>query len=305
MEPNRAPAVVTASAVPQVHSVTDMERMARAIAESGFFGIKDPKQAFALMLVAQAEGRHPASAAMDYHIIQGRPALKADTMLGRFQEAGGSVEWHQLDDSVADATFFHARMPKGVRISWDMRRATQAGLLGNPSWKKYPRAMLRSRCISEGIRSCYPAALSGAYTPEEVESFSLPPREAEHEVVEDARPPDASAPPNGAPTSEPSATVAGSEPSRREEPSTGPSEREPGEEPGEPEEERILLCNRCLGRAVIRPTKAGEPAVWCMKGTKCGDTKFAGFCYMLKDRDKKNPGDQPRQTTRNVEVEMS
>ena len=61
---------------------SDQERMATAIAKSGLFGLKDTTQVLALMAVAQAEGRHPASVAKDYHIIQGRPALKADAILG-------------------------------------------------------------------------------------------------------------------------------------------------------------------------------------------------------------------------------
>ena len=62
--------------------------MANAVAKSGLFGVKTPEQAMALMLIAQAEGNHPAIAARDYHVIQGRPALKADAMLARFQQAG-------------------------------------------------------------------------------------------------------------------------------------------------------------------------------------------------------------------------
>lgn len=162
---------------------SDMERMAKALASSGLFGIKNQQQALALMLVAQAEGRHPASIAGDYHIIQGRPTLRADAMLARFQTAGGVVKWHTLTDEQADATFIHASVPDGVRITWDMARAKQAGLTGNPTWKKYPRAMLRSRCASEGVRACFPGCLgAGHYTPEEIESIDL----GEADVVDEA-----------------------------------------------------------------------------------------------------------------------
>ena len=77
---------------------TDQERMANAIAKSGLFGLKSPDQVLALMAVAQAEGRHPGSVARDYHIIQGRPALRADAMLARFQQAGGTVNWLKYAD---------------------------------------------------------------------------------------------------------------------------------------------------------------------------------------------------------------
>ena len=73
--------------------VDQIERMALAVAKSGLFGVKTPDQAMALMLVAQAEGMHPAIAARDYHVINGRPTLRADAMLARIQAAGGKVEW--------------------------------------------------------------------------------------------------------------------------------------------------------------------------------------------------------------------
>jgi hypothetical protein len=151
------------------HQVSDMERMAKAFAASKLFGVQNADQALALMLVAQAEGRHPASAAQDYNIIQGRPAKKADAMLRDFLSAGGKVEWHTLNDEKADATFSH---PAGgsARIDWTLKRAQAAGI-SNPMWKKYPRQMLRSRAVSEGVRTVCPGATSGMYVPEEVQDI--------------------------------------------------------------------------------------------------------------------------------------
>jgi hypothetical protein len=150
--------------------VSDVERMARAVASSKLFGVKSAEEALALMLIAQAEGRHPASAANDYNIIQGRPAKKADAMLRDFLSAGGKVQWLALDDKRAEATFSH---PAGgtVTIGWDMQRAKAAGLGGKDMWAKYPRQMLRSRVVSEGIRTVFPGATSGMYVPEEVQDF--------------------------------------------------------------------------------------------------------------------------------------
>lgn len=150
---------------------SDLERMANAMAKSRLFGVQTQEQAIALMLVAQAEGRHPASAANDYNIIQGRPAKKADAMLRDFLASGGKVQWEQLDDTAAIAVFSH---PAGgsVKISWDIKRATSAGLGAKDMWKKYPRQMLRSRTVSEGIRTVCPMATSGMYVPEEVTEFA-------------------------------------------------------------------------------------------------------------------------------------
>lgn len=148
--------------------VDQIERMALAVAKSGLFGVKTPDQAMALMLIAQAEGLHPAIAARDYHIIQGRPSLKADAMLARFQAAGGKVEWGEYTDTCVVGTFSH---PKGgaVTIEWTIEMGRKAGLTKNPTWNQYPRQMLRSRCISEGIRTVFPGVVVGTYSEEEAE----------------------------------------------------------------------------------------------------------------------------------------
>jgi hypothetical protein len=157
----------------------EMERLAAAIAKSGLFGMKTPEQALVLMSIAQAEGRHPALAARDYDVIQGRPAKKAEAMQRDFLIAGGAVEWHQLDDMVADATFSHPQGGK-ARINWDMQRAATAGLGARDSWKKFPRQMLRSRCVSEGVRTVWPLATSGMYEPGEAADISPPRKEPPH-----------------------------------------------------------------------------------------------------------------------------
>lgn len=150
-------------------SMSDIERVALAIAKGGLFGSSDPNAVLTLCLLAQAEGQHPAVVFRDYHIIQGKPAKKADAMLRDFVSAGGKVEWHALDDAIADATFSH---PGGgtVRIDWTLKRAQQAGL-ATAMWKKYPRQMLRSRVISEGVRTIYPGATSGLYEVGEVQDI--------------------------------------------------------------------------------------------------------------------------------------
>lgn len=155
--------------------VESIQTMAVAVAKSGLFGVKTPDQAMALMLIAQAEGLHPAIAARDYHIIQGRPALKADAMLARFQQNGGKVEWRKYTDEAVSAVMSH---PSGgsVEIEWTYKMAERAGLTKNNTWRQYPRQMLRARVISEGIRTVFPGVAVGVYTPEEVADFDVKPQ---------------------------------------------------------------------------------------------------------------------------------
>jgi len=153
-------------------SFDEIMRMAETIAKSRLFGVTQVDQVVALMLMAEAEGRHVASAMQDYSVIQGKPSLKAEAMLARFQQAGGKVKWTCLTDERVAAIFSHAQC-EPVEIEWDMDRAKQAQLT-SPMWKKYPRQMLRARVISEGVRTAFPGALGGMYAPEEVIDFEPP-----------------------------------------------------------------------------------------------------------------------------------
>lgn len=174
--------------------VSDIQKMAEAVAKSNLFGIKTPEQAMSLMLIAQAEGMHPAIAARDYHIIEGKPSLKADAMLARFQAAGGSVKWLTYTDTEVKATFTH---PQGgsVEIAWTVDMGKRAGLVrtnrdGTPGmWMKYPRQMLRSRVISEGVRTVCPGVAAGLYTPEEIQDTPIVERDMGNaDVVESQQP---------------------------------------------------------------------------------------------------------------------
>lgn len=165
--------------------INDIKIIADVLVKSRLFGIKTIEEAMALCFIAQSEGKHPATAAMEYHIIQGRPALKADAMLARFQQSSGKVKWLKLSDTVVSAEFSHLSGGTAT-IDWDMPRAEQAQLFKTDkgfrlqctkegwkagSWQKYPRQMLRARVISEGIRTVFPGVIVGAYTPEEVQDF--------------------------------------------------------------------------------------------------------------------------------------
>ena len=91
-------------------------------------------------------------------------------MLTRFQRAGGKVQWKDYTDTKVTGLFDH---PQGgsIEVTWDLERAKQAGLGVKDMWKKYPRQMLRSRVISEAIRTIYPGVTNNLYTSEEVMDF--------------------------------------------------------------------------------------------------------------------------------------
>ena len=153
----------------------EMQQMAEVAVASKMFGFKNTQEALSVMLLCQAENLHPMIALRDYHVIQNRPTLKADAMLARFQQAGGSVQWKEYTNEKVTGVFSH---PQGgtLELSWTLAQAKAIGIANKDNWKNYPRAMLRARVISEGIRSVFPGCVVGVYTPEEVQDFE-PPKE--------------------------------------------------------------------------------------------------------------------------------
>lgn len=154
-------------------SVQDIEVMADRVAKSRLFGL-DASQAFTLMLLCQAEGIHPVKAVQRYHVIQGRPAMKADAMLADFLRIGGTVKWitESDDREKCEAIFTHPKYaPEGKSVRFNMADAKSAGLTGNSTWQKYPANMLRARVVSNGVRMIAPGIVAGLYTPEEVQDM--------------------------------------------------------------------------------------------------------------------------------------
>lgn len=150
----------------------DLQSMANVMARTKMFG-KTPDELLSLMLLAQAEGIHPVRAATEYDVIQGRPALKSQAALARFQEAGGRIEWVERSDTRAEAVFSHPQS-SDVRVVWDMAKAARMGYANKDNWKKQPGIMLQWRVVAEGIRICYPACLNRQYLVEEVQDFDAP-----------------------------------------------------------------------------------------------------------------------------------
>lgn len=161
------------------------------------------------VLVALEQGRAlgiaPIQAMNQINVIKGKPALSADLIAALVRRAG-----HRLrvegDDTYAQATVIRADdpdyIPKPVR--WDMERAKRAGLLGNPSWQKYPAAMLRARAISEAARAWANDALYGfIYTQEELDNNWLPDSDPDTGEPVQATQQQETAPPQSQPTPQP------------------------------------------------------------------------------------------------------
>lgn len=157
----------------------DMDLVAKRVAESRLFGL-DQAQAFTLMLLAEAEGLPYISAVRRFHIIDGKPSMRADAMQAEFQRHGGTIRWVVTTDDEVKAEFSHpVHQPEPVTVHITLKEMTDKGIAQGfkgmkDNWRKFPRQMLRARAISEGVRMVDPGIVVGIYTPEEVGDFGKP-----------------------------------------------------------------------------------------------------------------------------------
>lgn len=162
-----------------------VQQLAEQVVASKLFKdiLSSPQEAFVLMQLCVSRGLAPMEAVTRYHIIKGKPSMRADAMQAEFQANGGRIEWKERTEKCCEAVFSH---PSGgtVPVKWTIEMAKTAGLTGNPSWAKYPRQMLHARCVSEGVRATFPGAVSGIYTPEEVRDFDPAPAEPKPVAVQ-------------------------------------------------------------------------------------------------------------------------
>lgn len=150
-----------------------VEKLGRMFAQSGMFGLKTPEQGAIFAMTCLMEGKTPMEIMRTYHIIQGRPSMRADAMQAAFQSAGGRVRWDKSDEKVCTITLTHPEYaPGGVEVTVTREEFEKSGLIkGKDTWKNFPKRMLQCRAISAGIRQVMPQIVAGIYTPEETADF--------------------------------------------------------------------------------------------------------------------------------------
>lgn len=156
-------------------TMADIERLGAAIESSGMFGANQKGQGVVLALTCATEKISPLQFMRTYHIIEGRPTMRADAMLARFVERGGAYKILERSEKRAAATF----TANGNTITQELTMADAEKMEitkdkhGNmkKNWRATPRQMLWARLVSDTIRALDPGVCAGIYTPEEVVDF--------------------------------------------------------------------------------------------------------------------------------------
>lgn len=103
------------------------------------------------------------------HVIDGKPVASAALISSLVRKGGHRLRVTGSAES-ATAEIVRSDDPEfAFTFSFSLADAKRAGIDRNPTWNKYPQAMLQARAITACARMACPEVLSGLlYTPEEL-----------------------------------------------------------------------------------------------------------------------------------------
>ena len=157
--------------------IDEIKRVAMMMVCSDFFQVgKDQTQAIAQIGVKILAGREMGYGAFasvqGIHVIQGKPTVSANLMAAAVKaHPRYNYKVVEMTDDKVSIQFYEDGQPSGVS-EFTKADATLAGLTGKDIWKKFPRNMLFSRALSNGVRWFTPDVFNGStmYTPDEIDA---------------------------------------------------------------------------------------------------------------------------------------
>ncbi|WP_407280572.1 recombinase RecT [Aromatoleum evansii] len=133
-------------------------------------------------------GLQPMQAMQSIAVINGRPSLWGDAMLG-LVKSHPAFEWikEECDGNVATCTIKRRGEPEVTQV-FSMEDAKRAGLTGKQGpWTQYPKRMLQMRARGFALRDAFPDALRGLISSEEARDTPIERDMGAAEVVETKR----------------------------------------------------------------------------------------------------------------------
>jgi len=156
-----------------------LDKLGETFAASGFFGAVTKSTATAALINCFIEGLSPVEYKAKYHIMNdGSTSIKSDYAQRNFRRLGGRWHFNEWTAEVCDVTFTYEGEETRGRVTLDEFKANGVAIGKNglkDNWRKFPREMLKARCLATYIRAICPEALEGQYTQEEVQDFDRAP----------------------------------------------------------------------------------------------------------------------------------
>jgi hypothetical protein len=149
-------------------------------------GGKTKEEGFVIALTCMMEGITAIEFNRRYHMIQGKPSMRADALLAEFRSAGGSYKILENSPDRAAIAFtwedetyeweFTWEEAKQSRWPWKNWKKPEEGFKDNWSTPTDRRDMLWSRLVSSSVKKLVPEIAAGCYTPEELQDVADTPK---------------------------------------------------------------------------------------------------------------------------------
>jgi len=179
MTANHTTALAVHTPMP-VSTIDDLVKAGTMLAQSGMFDL-NPASGFVVAATCHQQGISLMEFHRTYHIVDGKPAMRADAMLAEFRKRGAKYEITCNTIEEAAATFeFEGQTYKAAYTIEDAERTGDCfkkdGTTLKYTWEKRPDDMLWARMISRAVRRLCPEINAGLYTSEEVADFDNAPQ---------------------------------------------------------------------------------------------------------------------------------
>jgi hypothetical protein len=147
------------------------DQVAAAFRASGMFpDLKNEAQALVKIIAGQELGIGPMAAMMGINIIQGKVTLSANLLASQVK-SNKTYDYLPREHTAEVCRLEFFQNGESVGISeFTIEDARRAGVAGGQNYRKYPKAMLFARALTQGVRWFCPDVTAGspAYVPEEL-----------------------------------------------------------------------------------------------------------------------------------------
>lgn len=165
--------------------------MSRILAKSGLLPqeLDTPAKVFLVLQQGRELGLQPMQAINGIYVVKNRTGLTANLMASLIRQSK-NVDFEVTKWTEEECVMEFSRGKKKYHpVSYTMEDAKRAGLLSvNPrtgkmreGWAKYPKEMLKARCLAKGARLYCADIIQGMYTVDELEDITD--EEPEPEIV--------------------------------------------------------------------------------------------------------------------------
>lgn len=144
--------------------------------ESGMFkDIKTQSQAIVKIMAGKEIGLTPFESMNAFYIVNEKISLTSNAM-ATIVKKGGVYDYHvdKLDDQECCITFYKLNGEKTElgKSTFTIKDAAKATIVNKDVWKYYPRNMLFSRALSNGVKWFCPDSSRGYQTTEELQDIT-------------------------------------------------------------------------------------------------------------------------------------